>query len=115
MIKKAIMGIVTDSKDVAAPKDPDTCVVYMLHKLFISPAEAKVLADKYRAGGLGYGDAKKLLFEAYMDYFGAMRKKREEFVAKPDVVREIMADGASKASAVAKKTMERVKKAVGLI
>jgi tryptophanyl-tRNA synthetase len=115
LIKKAIMGIITDSKDVAAPKDPDTCVVYMIHKLFISTDEAKALADKYRAGGLGYGDAKKLLFEAYMDYFGVMRKKREEFAGKPDVVREIMADGASKASAVARKTMERVKKAVGLI
>lgn len=114
-IQKTIMGIVTDSKGVAEPKDPDSCTVYQIHKLFLSAAEAKALADKYRAGGLGYGDAKKLLFTTYMDYFGAMRKKREELAKDPKALEAIMAAGAEKARKTASKTMQKVRKAVGLI
>ena len=113
-IKKAIMGIVTDSKEVAEPKDPETCTVYKIHKLFLTIDEAKVLADKYRAGGLGYGDAKKLLLETYMNYFAPMRAKRDEIVKKKGYVEEVMADGAKKAGAYAEKTMEKVRSAVGL-
>lgn len=113
-IKKAIMGIVTDSKDVAAPKDPDSCVVYNIHKLFLSESEAKALADKYRAGGLGYGDAKKLLLQTYMDYFASMRAKREELKKKPEYVKSVAEEGRKKASAVAQKTMGKVRKATGL-
>jgi tryptophanyl-tRNA synthetase len=113
-IRKSIMSIKTDSLDVAAPKDPESCFVYQIHTLFLSEDEAKILAEKYRAGGLGYGDAKKMLFETYMDYFGEMRKKREEFEKNPSLITEITELGAKKARVVAEKTMERVRKAVGL-
>ncbi len=112
--KKGIMGIVTDSKGVAEPKDPDSCTVFRLHTLFLSPAEAKKLAEKYKAGGLGYGDAKKMLLETVMDYFAPMRKKREELSKKPAAIEQIIREGAAKASVVAKATMEKVRKAVGL-
>ncbi len=114
VIKKAIMSIVTDSKDVAEPKDPDSCTVFKIHKLFLTAAEAKTLADTYRAGGLGYGDAKKMLFEAYMDHFGGMRTKREELTKKPDVVHQVTLDGAKAAGKIASATLERAKKAAGL-
>lgn len=113
-IKKAIMGITTDSKGVADAKDPDSCIVYNIHKLFLSKDEAKKVADKYKAGGMGYGDAKKMLLETYLDYFGPMRKKREELLKKPDYVKEVVQKGAKKASDVALQTMEKVKTAVGL-
>ncbi len=112
-IKKAIMGIVTDSKGVEDSKDPETCIVYQIHKLFLSAAEQKEVAAKYKAGGMGYGDAKKMLLETFMDHFGPMRAKRDELVKK-GAVEDILADGAKKASAVAVKTMEKVRKAVGL-
>lgn len=115
VIKKAVMGIVTDSKGVEEPKDPDTCIMYQIHKLFLSPKEQKELADKYRAGGLGYGDAKKMLLEAYMDYFGAARKKRAELEKKPEYVREVLEEGAKKAKKVASATLEKAKKAAGLL
>ncbi len=115
VIQKAIMGIVTDSKGVAEPKDPETCAVFQIHRSFLSKEDASALADTYRAGGLGYGDAKKLLFTAYMDAFGPMRAKREELMKKSDYVQEVVQDGAKKAGKVAKATMERVRKAVGLI
>lgn len=114
VIEKAIMGIITDSKGVAEPKDPETCVVFQIHRSFLSKEEAARLADRYRAGGLGYGDAKKLLFTAYMDAFASMRAKREALMKKPDYVHEVLQDGAKKAGKVAKTTMERVRRSVGL-
>jgi tryptophanyl-tRNA synthetase len=113
-IQKTIMGIVTDSKGVADPKDPETCAVYNIHKLFLSASEAKKLAEQYKAGGMGYGDAKKMLFTTYMDYFATLRAKRAELESKPEYVRDVVESGAKKAGSVAQATMERVRKAVGL-
>lgn len=112
-IKKAIMGITTDSKAPEEPKDPDTNIVFQIHKLFLTPKEAQELAEKYKSG-IGYGDAKKLLFETYMDVFTPFRKKREELAADPAAIDRVMQQGADEARAVATKTMERVRKAVGL-
>jgi len=111
--KKAIMGIVTDSKGMNDPKDPDTCIIYQIHRLFLSLSDQKALADEYR-NGLSYGEGKKKLLAAYLDYFAAMRKKREEYAEKPDRVRQILADGAVKAKRMAEETMTEVRKAVGL-
>lgn len=113
-VQKTIMSIVTDSKGVEDPKDPDTCAVFNIHKLFLSTSEAAVLAEKYRAGGMGYGDAKKLLFQTYMDYLAPLRQRREELQKKPEYLHDVIRDGAMKASKVAKATMERVRKSVGL-
>ena len=110
-IKKAIMGIVTDSIGPTEPKDPDTCTVYKIHQLLLSPAEAKALADDYR-NGIAYGDAKKRLLEAYLDFVRPMREKREKL--SNDDVAAVLADGAAKAKSVAQPTMEKVRKAVGL-
>lgn len=112
-LKKAVMGIVTDSKAPSEPKDPETCVPYRIHKLFLDDAAAAELADEYRAG-IGYGDAKKKLFEAILDHVGPMREKREELAAKKDYLEDVARDGAAKASAMARETMEKVRKAVGL-
>ncbi|MDD3896653.1 MAG: tryptophan--tRNA ligase [Candidatus Peribacteraceae bacterium] len=110
-IKKAIMGIVTDSKEQHDPKDPDTCTIFQLHKLFLSPKEAKALAQEYRAG-LGYGDAKKRLLEAYLEFFAAMRNAREAL--SDAYVEDVLQAGAARARTVAQATMERVRSAVGL-
>ena len=112
-IKKAIMGIKTDSRGATDPKDPDTCIVYQIHRLFLSDKDAKGLAEEYK-GGLSYGDAKKRLFETYMDVFGPMRAKRDELAKKPSQVLDILEEGAKKAEAEANKTMEKVRKSVGL-
>lgn len=111
-IEKVIMSIVTDSKGVADPKDPEKNTIYLLHKLFLSPADAKSLAEKYRKGGLGYGDAKKMLLAAFMDYFGGMRAKRASL--KDSDAEEVIKEGAKKAKKIAEGTMERVRKATGL-
>jgi|TARA_Y100000310_G_scaffold175693_1_gene175786 tryptophanyl-tRNA synthetase len=111
-IQKAIMGVVTDSKDKDDPKDPDSCVIYQIHKLLLPEGEASSLADEYK-NGLPYGDAKKKLFETYMDYFGEMRKKHESL--KEAYLSDVLEEGAKKAREVAGPKMEVVKKAVGLL
>lgn len=114
-IQKAIMGIVTDSKGVVEPKDPESCTVFQIHKLFLSKSESEALAKKYKAGGLGYGDAKKLLLSTYMDYFAPMRARREQLEKDPAYIEKVIREGAEKAKKVAAGTMQRVRKAVGLV
>jgi tryptophanyl-tRNA synthetase len=113
LVKKAIMGIQTDSKGMNDPKVPETCVIFQIHKLFLSDDEQKALADEYR-NGLPYGDAKKKLLQTYLDVFGPMRALRDQLAAKPGHVEEIMRGGAAKARAIAEKTMDRVRTATGL-
>ncbi len=113
VIKKAIMGIVTDSKGMSDPKDPETCVIFQIHKLFLSAAGQKALADEYR-NGLPYGEAKKKLLQTFMDFSASMRKKRMELASQTEKVGKIMADGAKRARVTAAETMEKVRKATGL-
>ena len=112
-VKKAIMGITTDSRGMNDPKDPDTSPIFQIHRLFLSEAEAKMLADEYK-NGLPYGEAKKRLLQAYLDFSSPLRAKREALAQDAKTVDAIAAAGAKKASVVAKATMERVRTAVGL-
>lgn len=112
-IQKAIMGIKTDSTGPTDPKDPETCTVYQIHKLFLDAKGQKALADEYR-NGISYGDAKKKLFEAYMDHFGEIRAKRESLASNTGFLKDIAAEGAKKASFIARETMDKVRLAVGL-
>ncbi len=113
-LKKIIMGIVTDSKTVEEPKDPETCTIYLLHKLLLPPAKAKALAQEYRKGRLAYGEAKERLLADLLAYFSPMRVKRDELLRDEAKVEAVINEGAKRASSIAKKTMLRVRKAVGL-
>ncbi len=112
-IKKAIMGIVTDSKGADESKNPEESVIFALHRLFLDAHEQKSLMDEYRSG-ISYGEAKKRLLACYMDAFAPMRTKREEYAKKTALVDEILAEGARRAKVTAEKTMEKVRELVGL-
>lgn len=112
-VKKAIMGIKTDSKGMNDPKDPETCIIYQIHKLFLSASERKALAAEYK-NGLPYGEAKKKLLATYMDAFVEMRKRRVHLEKNLGDVVELMQKGAARAKRVAEETMENVRKATGL-
>lgn len=112
--RKAIMGIKTDSMPLEAPKDPDKCNVFALYKLLASSEEVEELRNTYCRGGMGYGHAKQALFEKYWDYFAEAREKREELAGNPDIVQDILAEGAKKARAVAGNMMEKVLSANGI-
>ena len=114
-LKSQVMSIVTDSTPLEKPKDPTKCNVFAIYKLLGTPEEVKALETKYRKGGFGYGDAKKLLLAKIFETFVDARKKKAELDGKEDFVREILDKGSKKAKAVASKTLEEVKKKVGLI
>ena len=113
-IRQAIMGIVTDSTPMEAPKDPESCNVYKIYKLLASEAEAGEMAAKLRAGGYGYGDAKKALLAAYHAKFDECAARREELAADPARVEAILARGAERARAIAAPTLAAARKAAGL-
>jgi tryptophanyl-tRNA synthetase len=112
--RKKIMRIVTDSKTVDEPKDPEASTIYQLYRLLAEPAEAAELAARYRAGGMGYGDAKKALAEAFESYFAPMRARREELAGDLAYVEDVLAAGAAKAKQTARQTLDAARSAVGL-
>jgi tryptophanyl-tRNA synthetase len=113
-LKKTVMGIVTDSTPVEAPKDPTTCNVFALYSLFATEDEKAALAARYRAGGLGYGEVKKMLLEKINTHLGPFREKRKQLAANPEYVESVLRAGAAKARAEARKTMALVREAVGM-
>ena len=113
-LRKVVMSIVTDSKALEEPKDPDTCNVFALHRLVATEAESADLARRYRAGGLGYGHAKQELHEKIEAYFAPYRKRRAELLANLDHVDAVLQDGAARARVIARATLADAKRAAGL-
>ena len=113
-MRKKFMSIKTDSKSVEEVKDPDTSSIFQLYRLFATPDQVEEMRRKYLAGGYGYGHAKQALYEAYLDYFAPLRKRREELMANMDYVHAILKSGGERARAEAVRTMDIVRKRVGL-
>jgi tryptophanyl-tRNA synthetase len=115
IIRKKIMGITMDSRPPAEPKpDAEKNLAIQLLKLVAPENVGKEFEEKLRAGGLGYGDLKKTLFENYWNYFADARKKRAELAANLDYVNKVLADGASKARTLAQTILKRARKNCGL-
>ncbi len=113
--RKQIMSIVTDSTPVEAPKDANKCNVMALLRLMAPKPEIADWEDRYRRGGTGYGEAKKRVFELFLETLGPARRKYEELSRQPQQVEAILFDGAKRARAIAKQTMRQVKEACGLV
>ena len=113
-LKKRVMAIQTDSTDLEDPKDPDTCNVYSLIKLFAEEDQQKEIAEKYRAGGYGYGHAKKELLGMIQDYFAEARERRKELADDMDYVQDVLREGGKRARERAEQVMEPIRSATGL-
>jgi tryptophanyl-tRNA synthetase len=115
VLRKKVMSIKMDSRTPQEPKpDADQNNAIQLLKLVAPANVAKDFENRLRAGGLGYGDLKKVLFEHYWNYFAGARKKRAELAANLDYVNQVLADGAAKARAKAQEVLKRARKASGL-
>lgn len=114
-LKKSVMGIVTDAAAVEDPKDPDTSNVFAIYSLFIGPEEREALRERFKAGGMGYGEVKKELFELIWERFEPNRERFDSLMANPDEIRDILAKGAAKARVAAEETITKVRRATGLI
>ena len=112
---KRCSQIVTDSTPLEQPKDPDKCNVFALLKLFGSMEELADIAGQYRAGGYGYGHAKKRLADMINERFHLAREKYIHLEQRPDYVRDVLRDGGARARGVAEATMDRVRKATGIV
>jgi tryptophanyl-tRNA synthetase len=113
-LRKKIMSIKTDSTPVEAPKNPETCHVFTLYKLFASAEQQAALAARYRQGGMGYGEAKQQLYEAAWEHFAEARQRRAEWEARPGDLEDVLRSGARRASTKGQEVLERVRKACGV-
>ncbi len=114
-LKKIIMSIQTDSTPLEDPKDPDTDNVFALIKLFASSDEQNEIAEKYRAGGYGYGHAKNELLGFLKEYFGNALEKRKQLEQDLDYVKDVLADGGRKARIRAEQVMEPIREVTGIV
>lgn len=112
--RSRIMKIVTDSKGLEDPKDPETCNVFKLYKLFATPEQRAEMEKNYRGGNYGYGSAKKALYELFAETFAPLRARREALEKDPGYVEEVLRKGAEKAREAAAVTLSKARAAVGL-
>jgi len=113
-LKKRVMAIQTDATPVEEPKNPDTCSLYAIFRLFATPERLAEVRAQYLNGGLAYGYLKLELLELIEKRFAAAREKKKELLADPAGLRVILAQGAEKARAKAAVTMEAVRQRVGI-
>jgi tryptophanyl-tRNA synthetase len=113
-LRKKIMAIKTDSTPVEEPKLPEMCSVFTLYKLFATPEQQATLAARYRAGGMGYGEAKQALYDAADAWFAPARARRAELAADLPFVQSVLDDGAARAREKARDVLGRLRGACGL-
>jgi len=113
-LKKAInKKIITDATPLEDPKDPDSSVVFKLYELIASQDEAQKMADALRAGGYGWGHAKKSLLEALVDGFESERARFNELMANREEIDVALSNGADQARVVASEVLTRVRSKIG--
>src|SRR6266550_3300344 len=107
VVRKKVMSIKMDSRTPQEPK-PDAEKNLAIQLLKVIDVDAgKEYEEKLRAGGLGYGDLKKKLFEVYWEYFATARQKRSELFANLEYVNRVLADGAARARSKAQEVLKR--------
>jgi tryptophanyl-tRNA synthetase len=116
VITKKVMAMVTDPARVRRqdPGNPDVCPLFTLDKIFAPKAWCDHVNVECRRAGIGCVDDKKELLKHLLAYLAPIQEKRKELAAKPGQVAEIIAEGSSKARAVAQTTLAEVTEAMKL-
>lgn len=112
--RKKIMRIVTDSRPMEQPKDPESDHLFQLYSLLATAEEREAMAALYRRGGFGYGQVKQAVADLAERYFAEPRARRAELEAHPQRVREILGDGAQRARRKAAEVLRRAQEACGV-
>ena len=113
-LKKRVMAIETDATPVEEPKDPDNCNLYQMMALFATKERMVEINSLYVNGGAAYGYLKLELLDLLNDKFGAAREKKKEFLADPEMLRQILQKGGEKAREKAAVTLDVVRERIGL-
>ena len=112
-LRKAIMRIVTNSQLPEEPKNPDESTIFEIYRAFASTEEQQLLRQRFEQG-IGWGDAKEVLFEKINSEIAPFRARYNELMANPKELEEILQMGAEKARRDARKRLEKVRKAIGI-
>ena len=112
-LKKLIAGIVTDSRLPGEPKDIEGSALYQIYQAFASEEEAQAMQVAYK-NGIGWGDAKQMLFERIDAEVAPMREKYESLMSNPAQIEAILLKGADKARQIGTPFMQSLRQAVGL-
>ena len=113
VLRKAIMRIVTNSQLPEEPKNPDESTIFEIYKAFATPEEVAAFRHRFETG-IGWGEAKEILFEKINSEIAPFRKRYQELMANPKELEEILQLGAEKARRESRKRMEKVRKAIGI-
>lgn len=113
-VRQQVFSIVTDSAAVEDPKDPDNSILFSILKLFCDSDTQAEWADRFRSGGLGYGEVKKEIFSLFMDKFGPMRRRRQQLENEPEYLDEMLKNGVNQARKIAVPLLKEVRDAVGI-
>jgi tryptophanyl-tRNA synthetase len=114
-LKKVVMSIVTDSKSLEEPKDPDSDNVFKIYKLLANTEQMETMRANYQKGGFGYGHAKTALFELILDIFKEQRKMYDHLMNNTDILEKYLAIGESKASKMANEKLRQVRSELGYL
>ncbi len=113
-IKKAVMGIPTNSQGVDEPKNPELDHVFALHKHFADKDEIAEIERRYREGGMGYKESKDILISNITRFIAPLREKRKEFEKDEESVKKMLKENGAKAREIAITKMSQIKRSVGL-
>jgi tryptophanyl-tRNA synthetase len=112
-LEKAILGIVTDSRAPGEAKDPDGSNIFAIYQAFASAGETAAMRQAF-ADGIGWGEAKKKLFERIDAELAAPRERYDALIAKPEAIEEQLLAGAKKARARGEPFVEALRWAAGI-
>lgn len=112
-LRKQVMAILTDSKQLEDAKDPDSCNIFGIYKLLASEEEIAIMRSNYEAGNYGYGHAKQALFDLIMQTFGDQRERYNYLMENRSEIDAALAAGAEKAKKVARDVLQRVRSKSG--
>lgn len=112
-LKKVIGTIVTDSKGLEEPKDPETDNVFKLYRLLASPEQTEAMRSNYVNGGFGYGHAKAALLELILDKYKDQRERYNHLMSAPDLLEKELAIGERKAAKIADEKLKQIRTLLG--
>lgn len=112
-LKKVVMGIVSDSKALEDPKDPETDNTFKLYALLANAEQVETMRQNYLKGGFGYGHAKTALLELILDKFKEQRKTYYHLMNNPQLLEKELAIGEVKANKLANEKLKQIREVLG--
>ena len=113
LLMKQVMRIKTESTAIDEPKNPKNCNVFKIFSLIANEKDINVLKNRYRSGDVGFGEAKKILFDEIKDKFKTERDKFDFLISNPELVEKKLESGSKKAKRFANVVLKRVRLKLG--